>query len=340
MTADLTNAVVSDTADLKEAMRSIKKTGAGIVFVRDANARIVGVLTDGDIRAALLEHENVHAPVASHMTRNFVFAQTGATKDQAAGLLDNKIRVIPILDAEHRLVEVLRPSYNGAAVVEEVRTPTETPPQRRPEAPVASEPVYLLGTGGFATELFDLLADSGIPVGGFIGGELQDHLRAPWIGHDEKIDTLPREATIFVAVAEPVLRQKLAERVLAKGRRLGSLIHRFAWVASSAQVEDGVVVYPNATVHARVRLERSALINTNATIGHDAIIGAFGRINPSASIGGAVKLAPGTVVGMAASIRERLSVGPGVVIGAGATVVTDLNEPGTYIGTPARLLRR
>jgi UDP-perosamine 4-acetyltransferase len=42
------------------------------------------------------------------------------------------------------------------------------------------------------------------------------------------------------------------------------------------------------------------------------------------------------MIGMGCNVIQLVTIGTGCIIGAGATVVRDLSEPGTYVGTPAR----
>jgi serine acetyltransferase len=46
------------------------------------------------------------------------------------------------------------------------------------------------------------------------------------------------------------------------------------------------------------------------------------------------------MIGAGATVIDRIHIADHVVIGAGSTVVADIREPGTYVGCPARLVRR
>lgn len=97
---------------LREAMRLLKASGRGLLCVTDEAAAVIGVLSDGDIRNALLEHGNLDAPVVNHMTRQFTSARLGATKEQVLKLLDGRVKLVPILDEARRLVMLAGSGYN------------------------------------------------------------------------------------------------------------------------------------------------------------------------------------------------------------------------------------
>ena len=199
----------------------------------------------------------------------------------------------------------------------------------------------IMGTGGYAVELYDVLAGSGIEIIGFIGPRNRTDLPKPWLGLDDRaVAELPKGIDLFIAVAEASARRRISDKLRSEGRTIATFIHPTAWVAASVRMGDEVIVYPNSTVHANVHLGRGVLVNSNVTIGHDAWFGAFCNINPGVAIGGHVNVGDDAYIGMGAVVKENVRIEARVVVGAGATVVCDLPYPGPYIGTPARLLSR
>lgn len=201
---------------------------------------------------------------------------------------------------------------------------------------IGTRQAAILGTGGFAVELHALLSDAKYAVAGFAGPDERSDLPAPYLGDDSVIADISSGTHIFVAIGDPATRRRLYERIARLGRAPSGFIHRGAYVAPSAVIGAGTIVYPNATVHGHVRLGTGVVVNSNASIGHECEIGAFSSVNPGAALGGRIRLAPGTYVGIGATLVENITVCQDVVIGAGATVTTGIERPGTYIGTPAR----
>lgn len=196
----------------------------------------------------------------------------------------------------------------------------------------------ILGTGGFAIELHGLLVDAEFEVHGFIGPEPGAALPARWIGPDESVDSVAAGTRLYIAIGDPATRQRLSDWLASRSRPASGFVHPRAWIASSATIADETIIYPNSTVHAAVRLGRGVLVNSNVTIGHETVVGAFSNLNPGVALGGRVRIAERTYVGIGARTIENLAIGENVTIGAGATVVADIVEAGTYVGTPARRL--
>lgn len=82
------------------------------------------------------------------------------------------------------------------------------------------------------------------------------------------------------------------------------------------------------------------LVNWNATLGHDAVIGSYCVINPGAAVSGFCRIGDACLIGVGAIVLEHLSVCEGTQIGAGAVVTRTIDQPGTYVGAPARSLGR
>jgi N-acetylneuraminate synthase len=103
--ADLAALTVSRTVSLFTALRTIDDNRMGIVFVVDEQRHVVGVLTDGDIRAAFVRGVTLHSPVSEAMTASFTFGEVGMSADVLRARLPGRTRVMPVLDADRRLVD-------------------------------------------------------------------------------------------------------------------------------------------------------------------------------------------------------------------------------------------
>lgn len=77
-------------------------------------------------------------------------------------------------------------------------------------------------------------------------------------------------------------------------------------------------------------------LNLGVTVGHDTIIGNYTTISPGVHISGKVKIGQNVFIGTGAVVLENLNICDNVIIGAGAVVARNIEEPGTYIGVPAK----
>src|SRR5262245_23247023 len=105
---DISKALVDPELPLTEALRRIDEFGHKIVFVTDDERRLVGVVTDGDIRRWILAGNGLGRPVAEVMPRDPVVLELGFEPGDARALLARHgIDTIPVLDAERRVQSVV-----------------------------------------------------------------------------------------------------------------------------------------------------------------------------------------------------------------------------------------
>lgn len=102
---DLRALTVMNDATIFTALRVIDSNRMGIAFVLDASRRVIGVVTDGDIRHAFVRGINLHDDVGQAMTRTFVHGEPGMSPMELRARLPGRTRVMPILDASGRLVD-------------------------------------------------------------------------------------------------------------------------------------------------------------------------------------------------------------------------------------------
>lgn len=94
-------------SSLRDALDLINQNQHGLVFVRSAHGSVVGVATDGDIRRGLLKGSSLSEPIDGVFTRNFVWADDSTTREALLKQLDTRVKVIPILDGERRLKDIV-----------------------------------------------------------------------------------------------------------------------------------------------------------------------------------------------------------------------------------------
>ncbi len=109
MTKDLNIICVPYEATIKDAMGSIHKSGIRVALVVDGNKKLLGVVTDGNIREGLLmEGKTFDSPVTEVMTAN----PTTAAKETPASILletmlEKGIYEIPILNEDGTVADII-----------------------------------------------------------------------------------------------------------------------------------------------------------------------------------------------------------------------------------------
>lgn len=97
---------IGESQPIEAALRYLNANKLGIVFALDRDEKVVGAVTDGDIRRFLLVEDDIKQPISRCINRKFVSARAGSPREQILKLLDHRIHVVPVLDAEGRLADV------------------------------------------------------------------------------------------------------------------------------------------------------------------------------------------------------------------------------------------
>ncbi len=106
--------VVQPGQSVKDAMKLINENKSGTVFVTDTQGKLLGSVTDGDIRRGFLRGESIDSPVSQVMFTGTTFVKKNfALDDVRQLLLEKQIKAIPVTDDRHQLVSVLTNPYAG-----------------------------------------------------------------------------------------------------------------------------------------------------------------------------------------------------------------------------------
>ena len=97
---DFQRLLIRPEATLFEAMEMIERESIELVFVADDRGRVLGTLSDGDVRRAILRGAALHAPgVRAAMNPNFRWVSTEVGRAEALDLMKSlEIGVVPVLD--------------------------------------------------------------------------------------------------------------------------------------------------------------------------------------------------------------------------------------------------
>lgn len=111
-----------------DAIECIESASLQIVFVVDAQQKLLGVLTNGDLRRYLLQGGETGVSVTQCMNSRYHWVRVGATREEMLKIFDLSYNAIPVLDPLGRLVDVITPASLAAT--------REVPVLARARAPV------------------------------------------------------------------------------------------------------------------------------------------------------------------------------------------------------------
>lgn len=101
---DIGNIMAGPATTLHDAMAAMASSGITIVLVIDPARKLLGTLTDGDIRRALLAGHSMSEPVSRFMNSAFTALRENVPRAAALALMAaHQISHLPVLDAQGRV---------------------------------------------------------------------------------------------------------------------------------------------------------------------------------------------------------------------------------------------
>jgi predicted transcriptional regulator len=99
------NYYISPDASLIECMRSMDITGAGIALAVDGEFRLIGTISDGDIRKALVKGCPLDSSIATHINRNCFYVLPNVPRVEVLDIMQaRRFEQVPIVDEQGKVI--------------------------------------------------------------------------------------------------------------------------------------------------------------------------------------------------------------------------------------------
>ncbi len=153
----------------------------------------------------------------------------------------------------------------------------------------------------------------------------------------------PNDFKMFIAVGYNNLNKTRAKKyheAKEKGYQLISYVCSKAIVWDDLQIGDNCFIFEANVIQPYVKIGNDVIIWSGNHIGHHSIINDHSFISSHVVISGSCKIGSYTFIGVNSSLKEGISINGECMIGAGSLILTDIEEQGIYVGSPARLVRK
>ena len=104
---DLEDFVGNESMKIVDALRKIDNNALGILFVVDDEGKLIGALSDGDIRRWLIKTGNLGDKICMAMNKKPKFLEIGEEEFANRILVDHYITAVPIVNEERYIVDVV-----------------------------------------------------------------------------------------------------------------------------------------------------------------------------------------------------------------------------------------
>lgn len=207
--------------------------------------------------------------------------------------------------------------------------------------------VVIIGAGGFAREIETLLP-SFLPntphrLKGFLGkdqGVPSEHDLSERLLEDPEEYQPVSNDRFVLAIGNMDARRRTIEALQDKGGQLLTLTHPLAYIAPTARLEPGVVVYPFASVSNNAHLQIGTKLNYYASVGHDTQLGKYCLLAPYATVNGFGVLEDEVYLSTHSTIAPQVTVGYRSKISANSAAMKDVPPNSLVFGVPGRVVPR
>lgn len=191
------NHVISQKISLLEALSHINELAPEplVLFVIDEGGRMVGTLTDGDSRRALIAGASVNDKVEKIMHRNFNYMKVEELENvsEIKRQRELKMKLIPVLDSGNHIVEIINlEDHKTRLPIDAVLMAGGKGERLRPLTEKTPKPLLKVGEKAIIDHNIDRLINCGVKnisvTVNYLKEQLEDHFVVP--RGDVKIQTV------------------------------------------------------------------------------------------------------------------------------------------------------
>lgn len=209
--------------------------------------------------------------------------------------------------------------------------------------------LYIIGAGGFGREVAWLVErinenKNEWEIVGFIDDNQNIHGKKegnyPVLGGCEYLGSITDDVWVVCAVGNAKVRKQIIEKIEQYSNvKFATLVDPSVLKSKSVQIGEGSIICAGTIITVDISIGKHVIVNLDCTVGHDAKISDFVTIYPSVNVSGNVKIEECVEVGTSTQIIQGKKIGKYTILGAGATVVKDIPEKCTAVGTPAKPIK-
>jgi len=185
------NHIITSECSLIDALKRINaiRTEPLVLFVVDGDNRMVGTLTDGDSRRALIAGASINDEIRKVMHRNFNYlrAEDIDNVKEIRHQKELKMRLVPVLDSEKRIVDIINlEKYKTRLPIDVVLMAGGKGERLRPLTDKTPKPLLLVGGKPIIDHNVDNLISYGVRhinvTVNYLAEQIEEHFSEPYDG--------------------------------------------------------------------------------------------------------------------------------------------------------------
>ena len=203
--------------------------------------------------------------------------------------------------------------------------------------------LVIAGAGEFGRELYwTIKGANGYGTEFDIKGYLDDapepekvaKLQKPLLGSTKEYQ-ISEDDVFTCAIANPAAREVVIQKLLDKGAKFISIVHKTAIIHGSVNLGKGMVVCPFTVIGDSSVIGDYVVLNGFSAIGHDCVVGEYTCMMSHVDVTGHANVGRRVFIGGGAGTVPGVKIGDDAYIGAGSVVLKKVNPGIKVFGNPA-----
>lgn len=113
--------IVTVESSIIDSLKKIDANKKGFLIIVDDNCKVIGTMTDGDVRRAFIQGKKIEASINTIYTKTFKSLNIDDNVGTATDLFKNEaINFLPIVDKEKRLINIITKSQMHTLLLQDI----------------------------------------------------------------------------------------------------------------------------------------------------------------------------------------------------------------------------
>jgi len=206
--------------------------------------------------------------------------------------------------------------------------------------------IAIFGAGGFGREVAFLIEDINKKncqwkIIGFLDNTKKNEIINDYkvLGGLEELNKIKEELYLVIAIGDPATKKNVVQKIKSPLVKFSTLIHPSVIISDRVEIGEGSIICAGNIITTNIKIGKHVIINLDCTVGHDAIINDYCSLMPSVNVSGEAEIGECSFLGTGSLIINQRKIGKNVIIGAGSSVIKDIPDNCTAIGSPAKPIK-
>lgn len=199
----------------------------------------------------------------------------------------------------------------------------------------------IIGGGEMASELYNLVisCDKKNSYENIFFVDVLEKTEENYVLEADFLKTNRNSSELLIAMGEPSMRKKMAQKYEEEGFRLTTFIHPLSFISAGTVIGNGSIILPFTYVAQNTVIGENVLLHSGCKVENNCNIGNNCFISSNSFVGARVTVEDTCFIGPSASIRDGVSIGHDSIIGMGSVITKSVVENSVNYGNPAKQIR-